>query len=80
MDFKETISPLPLEQTTIVWVICSPYFDDTFLIAPERLDDTPIDQSYQEYQVNKSRSSTSTLHIILVGLIVNKGKDNISPS
>ena len=58
MDFKETSSPLQLEQTTIEWVLCSPHLDHIVLIAPEG-------QNYQEIlskQIMKEYNQTSSLY------------------
>ena len=48
MGFKETTSTLPLKKTTIDWVLCSPHFNDSVLIAPEGLNDTHLNKNYQE--------------------------------
>ena len=42
----------------------SPQFKDLVLIAPEGLNDIPIDTNYKEIQANKSKRHISTTHII----------------
>ena len=63
---------LPSEQTNIEWVLCSMHFEDTVLIAPEMLNDTPLTKHTKKYQLNKSKKSTLTMHIIIVGLVATK--------
>ena len=47
-ELKEATPNLQPEQTTIEWVFCLTHFEDIVLIAPEMLNDTPIDDNHQE--------------------------------
>ena len=80
MEFKETTLTLPLKQTTIEWILCSPNFNDIVLIAPEGLKDTSIDQNYQEIpskQFKKEYFNLPNYHCMTCS---HGRKDNISPS
>ena len=62
MDLQKNII-FTKEKATIEWVLCSPHFDDVLFIAPEGLNDVPINSLYKEIPMKQIKKKYFDLEL-----------------